>query len=257
MEYLNINKESWNRRAEVHYDSEFYNVAGFLNGDCSLKNIEIAEMGDVREKTLLHLQCHFGMDTLSWARKGAIVTGIDISDAAIKKANELKEKTNLKATFICSDIYEYRRSANQLFDIVFTSYGAICWLPDLEKWGQVVSNNLKSGGTFYMVEFHPIYDIISGFSYFHRTDPDVEIEGTYTENSRDLKTKLITWTHPLSEVINSLIKVGIQIDFLNEYPYSPYNCYDGLEEREKDKFYLTRSGQDVPLVYSIKGTKST
>jgi hypothetical protein len=108
-----------------------------------------------------------------------------------------------------------------------------------------------------MVEFHPFHDILSGFSYFHKFDPDIEEEGTYTENSGDLKTTLITWPHPLSEVINSLIKAGIRIEFLNEYPFSPYNCFEGLEEREPNKFYKKHLEQDVPLIYSIKGIKST
>jgi SAM-dependent methyltransferase len=232
-------------------------VDGFLKGACSLRDIELNEMGKVDKKTLLHLQCHFGLDTLSWARKGAIVTGVDLSDTAINKANALKVKTNLKAEFICSDIYEFGKKVKPVFDIVFTSYGAVCWLPDLTKWADVIGRSLKTGGIFYMVEFHPIHDIFSGFSYFHKSDPDIEIEGTYTENSGELKTTLMTWAHPLSEVVNSLINTGIQIEFLNEYPYSPYNCFEGLKEREKNKFYLTCSGHDVPLVYSIKGVKNT
>lgn len=220
MDYLNINKKAWNKRTEVHVKSEFYNVDGFLAGDSSLKEIELKELNNVSGQKLLHLQCHFGLDTLSWARRGAIVTGVDFSPAAISKANELKERANLSANFIGSDVYEYGIWVQPEFDIVFTSYGVINWLPSLEKWARTIFNSLKKGGIFYMVEFHPIFDLFCGYSYFHHEKPDLEEEGTYTENCHGEKSTLITWAHPLSDIINALIRAGIQIDSFNEFPYS-------------------------------------
>lgn len=256
MDYLSVNRESWNRRAEVHFVSQFYDVDGFLAGKSSLTEIELAELPNVSGQRLLHLQCHFGLDTLSLARMGAFCTGVDLSPVAIDKALELKRKANLDATFICSDIYNFDRGAEPLYDIVFTSYGVVCWLPDLRQWAEVISANLTLGGTFYMAEFHPVYDLIAGYSYFEQSEPDIEEEGTYTENSGNLKSTLITWAHPLSSVINALINAGIEICCINEYPFSPYPCFEGVEEHEPGKYYLPHLGQDVPLVYTIQGRKA-
>ncbi|MBW8190180.1 class I SAM-dependent methyltransferase [Neiella marina] len=255
MDYLKINKESWNKRTEIHVASKFYDVDRFLQGNTSLQDIELRELGPVAGKTLLHLQCHFGLDTLSWARLGAKVTGVDLSSTAIDKANLLAKQTALDARFICSDLYSFGENSTEQYDVVFTSYGALCWLPDLAHWANVVARSLKPGGTFYIAEFHPFHDVLSGYSYFHNLTPDIEEEGTYTENDPGDTQTVITWAHPLSEVICALIQAGIQIEQFNEYPYSPYNCFDGMTERETGKFYLKHLEQDIPLVYTITGTK--
>jgi SAM-dependent methyltransferase len=253
--YFKMNRIAWDQRVKTHYESRFYNVDGFLAGESSLREIELAELSDVTGKRLLHLQCHFGLDTLSWSRLGAICTGVDISPVAIEKARELAAVTKLDARFICSDIYGFERIDADPYDIVFTSYGTICWLPDLKKWAEIVASNLKQGGRFYMVEFHPIYDLLAGYSYFTPDAPDVEEEGTYTENGAGLVAKLATWAHPLSSVVNALIEVGIQVERLNEFPFSPYNCFEGMVEREPGRHYLNHKGNDVPIVYSITGRK--
>lgn len=255
MDYIAINKASWDKRTKIHMTSKFYDVEGFLSGKSSLQDIEQKEVGDVAGKSLLHLQCHFGLDTLSWARLGANVTGVDLSSEAIEQANALADKAGLTANFICSDLYSFGEVSKQQHDIVFTSYGAICWLPDLTKWAQIIAKSLKPGGTFYIAESHPFHDVLSGYPYFHSVEPDVEEEGTYTENDTGELSTIMTWAHPLSEVINALIQAGIQIDQLNEYPFFPYNCFEGMEEREAGKFYLTHQGRDIPLLYTIKGTK--
>ena len=162
-------------------------------------------------KSLLHLQCHFGLDTLSWSRLGAMATGVDLSSKAIDKAKELARVAELDANFVCSDVYSYADKSVEKFDIVFTSYGVICWLPCLDKWAQLISSKLKVGGVFYMAEFHPVYDFVSGYSYFAKDEPDVEEEATYSENSGEEKSTVVLWPHPISEVLNALIKVGIAI----------------------------------------------
>jgi SAM-dependent methyltransferase len=254
-DYFEMNRAGWDQRARAHIESEFYDVAGFLAGNTSLREIELAELSDVRGRKLLHLQCHFGLDTLSWARRGAICTGVDISPVAIRQARELAQRTKLDAEFVCSDVYGFNRGSARLYDIVFTSYGAICWLPDLDKWAEVVASNLAIGGVFYMVEFHPIHDLLAGYSYFTPAEPDVEEEGTYTENGADTVTKLATWAHPLSSVINALTAAGIRVERLKEFPFSPYNCFEGMVEREPGRYYLTHRGHDVPMVYSLKCRK--
>lgn len=255
VDYIKINKESWDKRTAIHVESEFYDVPGFLAGKNTLKEVEIAELGDVNGKTLLHLQCQFGLDTLSWARLGAQVTGVDLAPIAIDTANRLNEQTGLGGRFICSDIYSFGETATQKYDIVFTSYGVLCWLPCLDKWAATVAKSLKLGGIFYIAEFHPIFDLISGYSYFYNPEPEIEEQGTYTENDTGETSTLVTWGHPLSNVVNALIKGGIQITQLNEYPYSPYNCFKNMTEREQGKFYFSHSGHDTPLIYTIKGIK--
>ena len=143
-DYFAMNRSAWDQRAQVHFGSKFYNVAGFLAGETSLREIERAELTDVAGKRLLHLQCHFGLDTLSWARQGAVCTGVDISSVAIQKARELAAQTRLNTEFVCSDVYGFERTHSEPYDIVFTSYGAICWLPDLTRWAQVVANMSKA-----------------------------------------------------------------------------------------------------------------
>ncbi len=254
-DYFEMNRVAWDQRAKVHFRSAFYDVAGFLAGDTALREIELAELTDVEGKRLLHLQCHFGMDTLSWARLGAACTGVDISPVAIGQARELAERTGLKAEFVCSNVYAFKPVAGA-YDVVFTSYGALCWLPDLERWAEVVASSLAPGGTFYMVEFHPIYDLIAGYSYFTREVPDVEESGTYTENGADTVAKMAVWAHPMADVVNALLRAGIRIERLNEFSFSPYNCFEGLVEREPGRFYLQHRGQDVPMVFSITGRKT-
>ncbi len=256
-QYFEMNRAGWDQRAKAHFESKFYDVEAFLSGNTSLREIELAELGNVTDKTMLHLQCHFGLDTLSWVRKGAICTGVDISPVAIQKARELASQTQLEADFVCSNVYDFQRERSEPYDIVFTSYGTIYWLPNLTRWAQVIATNLKVGGTFYIVEFHPIYDFLSGYSYFTQQEPDVEEEGTYTENGAGVEAKLATWPHPISNVINALVGVGIQIEQVSEFPFSPYNCFEGMDEREPGRFYLDHRGNDVPIVYSLTGRKVT
>lgn len=147
-DYLNVNKEAWNKKTPVHFASEFYDNEAFIAGKNSLNSIELALLGDVKEKRILHLQCHFGQDSISLARMGAEVTGVDLSDVSIKIANELAEKTDTSVRFIECDLYSLDQVLNEQFDIVFTSYGTIGWLPDMDRWADVVSKFLKPGGQF-------------------------------------------------------------------------------------------------------------
>lgn len=253
--YFAMNRAGWDKRARAHFSSDFYDVDGFLAGETSLREIELSELVDVAGKRLLHLQCHFGLDTLSWVRRGAHCTGVDLSPVAIEQANALAERAGLEAEFVCSDVYGFQRPEPEPYDVVFTSYGALCWLPDLDRWAGVVAANLRVGGTFYMAEFHPVQELVAGYSYFSRGEPDVETEGTYIENGDEVTAEMATWAHPLSEVINALLRAGIQLERLVEYPFSPYDCFENLVEREPGRFFLDHQGQDVPLVYSLTGRR--
>jgi SAM-dependent methyltransferase len=255
MDYIKVNKTAWDKRTLVHMASKFYDVEAFIQGACSLNQIELDEVGCVEGKTLLHLQCHFGQDTLSWRRLGAKVTGVDLSSQAITQAKLLAQRVKQDAHFIEQDIYAFGLNNTTQFDFVFTSYGALCWLPDLNRWAQTIASALKPGGQFNLVEFHSVNDLLSGYSYFSQTEPDVDEEGTYTENCTGETSTMMTWGHALSEVINALINAGIQIESVNEFPFSPYECFEGLEFVEGKGYQMLHRGQQVPLLYSIKGRK--
>lgn len=260
-DYINVNKKTWNNKTAVHIASDFYNNEAFLKGKSSLNSIEMDLLGDVSDKKILHLQCHFGQDTLSLVRLGAKVTGIDFSDQAIAKATEFSKQLGLDARFICCDVYDTKNHLDEKFDSVFTSYGTIGWLPDMDKWASIVSHFLKPGGIFVFVEFHPFIWMYDNdfkevqYNYF-KSDPIIEEEtGTYADKNASLNQKTITWNHSISEVVNALVQSGLDIDSLNEYDYSPYNCLNGMEEFESGKFRIQTFGNKIPMVYSIRASK--
>jgi SAM-dependent methyltransferase len=256
------NRESWNELTTLHADSDFYDIDSFKKGKTSLNNIEIEELGDLKGKKILHLQCHFGMDTLSLARLGAEVVGVDISDTSIQKATELSIELEIPAKFIRSNVYDIENVVNETFDIVYTSYGAINWLDDLDKWARIVHHYLKPNGIFYMVEFHPLRYMLNDKSeiyrsYFKSKPIETVVEKSYTDKSELLNKGLkhVEWHHSLSEVINSLISRGLKIEFLNEFPYQVYNCFPNLIENGKGNWVSEKYGDKIPLMYSIKATK--
>lgn len=262
-DYREVNRINWNERVEVHYHSDFYDVQAFLQGKNSLDPIVLGLLGDVRNLSVLHLQCHFGQDTLSLARLGAKVTGADLSDKAIAKARELGQITGLESDFICCDLYDLPSHIHTTFDVVFTSYGTIGWLPDLDKWAEIIARFLHKSGRFVMADFHPfvwMWDNNFGhiaYDYFNTGAILEPTTGSYTDGSGHLQGECIFWNHSISEIINALINNGLRIDQFMEYPYSPYNCFRNTKELEKDKFIIEKLGNQAPLVYSILAGKDS
>jgi len=261
--YFTANKDLWNKRTTVHKDSSFYKLASFKSGENVLTPIELKEVGDVMEKNMLHLQCHFGMDSLSWARLGAKVTGIDLSDEAIKLAQLLNEELKLNAKFICSNVYDLTEHLEEKFDIVFTSYGTIGWLPDLNKWAGIISHYLKPGGMFYIAEFHPVVwmfdDDFSHIKYFYDNREVIVMENqpTYTGGGENISGKEYSWNHSISEVQNALINAGLKIELFNEYMYSPYSNFSNSVETVKGKWQIKGMEGKIPMVYSIRAVKQS
>lgn len=258
--FISNNKNLWNAWTKINSESDFYKLDEFKKGASSLKKIERQELGDVNNKSLLHLQCHFGLDTLSWAKEGAVVTGVDLSDTAITLAKDLSSELNIPAEFICSDILELPKVLDKKFDIVFTSYGVLCWLSNLNKWADVVAHFLKPNGTFYIIEFHPFTHMFNedwsdiSDKYFYGENPiRTEQKGSYADDNINSSFVSYEWPHTLAEVITSLRQAGIIIDFLHEFPFSSYNCFPSLEETGADEFTL-QNKKNIPLMYSIKGT---
>ncbi|MDM1390180.1 class I SAM-dependent methyltransferase [Myroides marinus] len=260
-DYIEVNKKTWNEKVALHVDSEFYNMKDFLAGETSLNEIELNLLGDIKGKKILHLQCHFGQDTLSLARMGAEVTGVDLSDKAVEKGRELAEQLGLNARFICSDVYKLPEVLEEQFDIVYTSYGVIGWLPDMNKWAEVVSKFVKPGGKFVFVEFHPFvwmydYDFTKvDYSYFNVEDIVETESGTYADRSADVQLKSVSWNHSIAEVVQSLVDHQLQIKTFEEHNYSPYSCFNHVVEIAPKKFQIAPFGDKVPLVYAIVASK--
>jgi SAM-dependent methyltransferase len=258
---FNINRETWNKKVAIHAKSDFYNVDEFKNGKSSLNKYELTALGDVSNKSLLHLQCHFGQDTLSWARMGADCTGIDLSDEGIRLAKQLNEELGLNSKFVCCNVLDVSKYIKSQFDIVFTSYGSIAWLPDLKPWAQIIYERLKVGGVFYIVEFHPIvwmFDYTTNppklaYGYNQKEAIYEEYEGTYTDEKSNMISKEYTWNHSLGEIITSLIDAGLTIECLNEYDASPYNIFPELETNNEGMYEL--SNKLYPLLFELKATK--
>lgn len=260
-DYLKKNKESWNVRTQIHVDSDFYDNESFIEGKNSLNSIELDLFGDVSNKKILHLQCHFGQDSISLSRMGAEVTGIDLSNEAIETAQQLAIKTNQSTRFVNSDVYDLPNHLNEKFDVVFTSYGTIGWLPDLDKWANVIQHFLKPVGEFIFAEFHPVVWMFDddfskvGYNYFN-DGPIVETqEGTYANPESEMKLDYVMWNHGMAEVVSSLIKAGLTIEEMHEFDYSPYNCFSHTEEFETGKYRIKHLGNNIPMVYSIRAKK--
>ncbi len=262
LDYFEDNRHAWNLRTGVHLQSDFYNLEGWKKGQTSLTPIELHELGDVAGKRLLHLQCHFGQDTLSWARLGAQVTGADLSDAAIEQARMLAAEQGLDAHFVCCNLYDLPQYLSGAFDIVFTSYGTIGWLPDLSRWAAVIAHFLPSGGVFYIAEFHPMVwmfnDAFERFTYpyFNAGVISLDNTGTYTDHAGEpIRYRDHSWNHPLGEVISSLAGAGLVIEFLHEYPYSPFNCFQKTVRDEHGRYRIQGLEDIIPMVFSIRAHK--
>lgn len=259
--YLEVNKGLWNRKTGIHVKSGFYDVEGFKKGKSSLNQLEMEALGDVKNKSILHLQCHFGMDSLSWARLGANVTAIDLSDKAIKTARSLNDDLGLNVKFICSDIYSLKNVLEDKFDIVFTSYGVIGWLPDLNRWAQIISHFLKPGGIFFIAEFHPVVTMFDDnfkelkYSYFN-TGPNIEeIKGTYADRNADLVHLSYQWGHSLEEIFSGLLNNDLKILSFREFPYSYYDCFNNGVQGDDGYWRIRGLENKIPIMFSIKAEK--
>ncbi|MFK7833107.1 MAG: class I SAM-dependent methyltransferase [Winogradskyella sp.] len=259
--YFDVNKATWNKKVAIHAQSDMYNMNAFKKGKTSLMPYELKALDNVKDKSLLHLQCHFGQDTLSWSRKGATCVGVDLSDEGITLARQLNEELNLDADFVCCNVLDTSKYVSKTFDIVYTSYGVIGWLPDLKPWAKMITERLNVGGIFYIVEFHPIlwmFDYVDGESkmkyHYNRKEAIYEeYEGTYADQSSKMVSKEYGWNHGLSEVVNALIEAGLQIEYLNEYDESPYDVFPDLIKTESGMYKM--KNQLYPMIFELKATK--
>lgn len=266
-EYRRSNVAFWNELTEIHETSSYYDLDSFMRGRQSLHDIELKELGDVRGKSLLHLQCHFGMDSLSWARLGASVTGVDYSDKAIALATKLSLELGLGAKFVQSDVYDLPNSLKGKFDIVFTSYGVLCWLQNLPEWAKVISHFLNDGGTFLIVEEHPVAYILDekckpeelriGYPYFDKTTLVLNDRHSYADQSAQIEQPVhYEWTHTIEEILNALISAGLTVESFREYPFCMYQKFEWLSKGEDGFWHAPQNSTIVvPLLFSLKASK--
>lgn len=266
------NRAFWDEVTPVHAASEYYRLDEFRRGASVLHDFVVDEVGDVSGLSLLHLQCHFGLDTLNWARLGAEVTGVDISGASIDRARELASELDIPATFVQANLLEIDGQFDEQFDRVFTSFGALCWIGDLETWGRVAAHALKPGGVFYIAEFHPVLDTLQqstpinesndaypGYPYFGdgvplRFDPEGD-DSDYAEPSFTSKETTFEWFHPVSAVIEALIDAGLMIERFREYPFITYNARRGMVQGDDGFWRLPPNVIALPLMFSIRASK--
>jgi SAM-dependent methyltransferase len=252
------NQAAWDAKVAVHAASRFYDVEGFRKGASSLQSIELDLLGDVRGQRLLHLQCHFGLDTLSLARLGAEVVGVDFSEQAVLQARALAADLGLAARFVCCNVYDTRAHVSETFDLVFASYGVLGWLPDLGPWAQVVAASLRPGGRFVLVEFHPVIwmsqmgpDLLPRYSYFN-TGPISEVEtGTYAARDADLTLEEHSWNHSVAEIVNALVDAGLTLERMGEHDHSPYDIFPGLTPGADGRLRFASAPGMVPIVLSL------
>jgi SAM-dependent methyltransferase len=266
---LAANRRLWNEWTAINAASAFYDVESFKAGGVRLRAYELEEIGDVRGKELLHLQCHFGMDTLSWARLGARVTGADFSPAAVDRARRLAAELGLQARFVCAELSELPVVLEGQFDVVYTSRGVLGWLPDLDRWAQVVAHFLRPGGIFYITEVHPVAQVWDDgpevtpgqlrlhYPYWGRPEPlALPVQGSYADPGAHVEQPVeYGWPHSLGEIISALAGTGLRIDFLHEQPFVewpvPY-----LERHDDGRWRLPPgSPGELPFFFSLRARK--
>ncbi|MBW3615126.1 MAG: methyltransferase domain-containing protein [Actinobacteria bacterium] len=260
------NRCLWDARTPVHVRSTFYDVDGFRSGRSSLHDVEVDEVGEVAGRTLLHLQCHFGMDTLSWARRGARVTGVDFSSVAVTEARRLAAEVGIEARFVESEISCLPQVLDETFDVVFTSYGALCWLPDIARWAEVAASFVRPGGFLYVVEMHPaamtlsdepgIRELRIGYPYWTGAEPlRFEEEGTYADYDAPIKLPEYVWNHGLGDIVTALIDAGLVLEFLHEHDRTIYQQLPFMTRGPDGWWRLPPTMPALPLLFSLRARR--
>jgi SAM-dependent methyltransferase len=269
--YSEANRAMWDERVPIHVDGEFYDLEGFVRGGSSNLPFEVDELGDVEGRSLVHLQCHIGKDTLSWARRGARVSGLDFSAPAIEAARMLAERIGVEADFVVSDLYDAPEAlGHRTFDIVYTGRGALNWLPDIAAWARVVAHFLAPGGTFFITEIHPVAQVFENegvapgelrltYPYWEHREPlTFAVKGSYADPDADVGDLTEhSWDHGLGEIVTALIDAGLRIDKLIEYPFLEWKVDFLVEEEPGNDRWVLPPGTpgQLPLMFSLLASK--
>jgi SAM-dependent methyltransferase len=262
-----VNRTWWDGVVETHVGSPMYLTQAFRAGGDTLHPIESEEIGDVRGRSLVHLQCHFGLDTLSLARRGARATGLDFSGKAVAQARALAAEAGLEARFVESNVYDAPTALGDTYDIVYVTWGAINWLPDLDRWAKAVAAVLKPGGFLYLLEGHPAALMLTqaaadrpptpDWPYFAHAAPSVIDEPwTYADKSAKLvHTVSHEWAHPLQEIFGALIEAGLGIEMFHEHDRLAWQLWPCLEYDGNRMYRMPEGRPRLPLSFSIRARK--
>jgi SAM-dependent methyltransferase len=272
---VQANRALWDEWTAIHRGSDFYDLEGFKaglkRGEHRLRPYEMDEIGPVEGKDLLHLQCHFGIDTLSWAHLGARVTGADFSPAAVELARSIAAEVGITdARFVQSDLYDLPATLDTDFDVVYTSRGVLGWLPDIRRWAQVVAHFVRPGGIFYITEIHPVAQVFENegvqpgelrlaYPYWEHPEPlSFPVQGSYADPTAEVATRTeYGWDHGLGEIVTALIDAGLRIESLREYPMVDWKL-DFLVEDDDGTWRLPAgTAGELPLFFSILARKTS
>ncbi len=257
-DYLSINRQLWDNKTALHIASDFYDHKSFLAGRNTLIEVEREMLGDIQGKKVLHLQCHFGQDSLSMARMGAKVTGVDLSKKAIEEARATNDELGLNAEFICCDVFQLDKHLNDKYDIIFTSFGVIGWLPELSSWAKIIKHFLNPEGRLVFAEFHSLVWMFDddfkniSYSYFNRGVINEEEEGTYADRDAKVKAEFACWNHSLGDVFTALHTEGLKVNFFQEFDYTPHPCFRNLIEIGPRKYQIKGLEGKLPMFYALQ-----
>ena len=263
-DHFAANAAHWDERVRIHVASRFYDVDGFRAGRDTLQLFEREEVGPVAGKSLVHLQCHFGMDTLSWARSGARVTGLDFSQPAIEQARALARDLGIEAEFVVANVYDAVAAlGGRQFDIVYVGMGSLVWLPDVSRWARVAAALVRPGGVLYLTDGHPFIDMLASDtltlvdSYFASQPQMYDEPGTYADlQAATHNNRAYEWVHPIGETVTALLRAGLRLEFLHERDYALFQRWPFLEYHPEDRTYRMPGGMpSVPMMYSLRATK--
>lgn len=262
-DWIGMNRVHWDERVPIHVAGDFYDVERFVRGGSTLRQFELDEIGDVGGCTLVHPQCHFGLDTLSWARRGARVTGLDFSAPAIAAARDIAHRSGLEGEFVHANVYDAVEAlGGRTFDVVYTGLGAISWLPDIDRWARTMTALTAPGGRFYLAEFHPFSDVFGDeqlnvqHSYFDRGPQIDETPGSYADLTAPTShNRTVGWHHPIGEVVSALADTDLRIDLLHEHDHTLFPRWPFLEHGEGQTYHLPADVPGLPLMYSLRASR--
>ena len=270
-DYFDANRLNWDNRAELHSadTTGSYRIAKVMAGGSSLHPLEAREIGDISGKDIIHLQCHIGLDTISLKHLGArSVTGLDFSPKAIEAARGFAAKAGTEVRFVEASLYDAAEALGETYDMAFVTWGAINWLPDIERWASVVSGLLRPGGRLYLLEGHPLMyqfewedgSLVTRYDW--RTPQEKPLvfdnDQTYTGDERRLAhTRNYEWIHPVSSIVNGLLKADMRVDFLNEHEVVVWRAFPDMVEVDEDTFALPPGKPRIPMSFSLGATKRT
>lgn len=253
-----LNRAWWDERVPIHVRSDLYDVDGFKAGKEQLRPFELALAGDVTGLRMAHLQCHFGEDTMAWARHGASIVGLDFSQAAVDTANGLAGELDLDARFVCSDVYDAVDAlGGERFDLVYTGLGALNWLPDLDRWADVVTALVAPGGRLLLAEFHPFSAVFADddqtveHDYFDRSPFLWTDAGSYADlDAVTTSNDTVEYQHTLAAIVTVLLQRGHQLRALEEYDHTLFGRFGFLEQRD-GAFRYPEGTPKVPLMFAL------